>query len=72
MRGPTDSSTVSVGRLAQLAQRRRREGELLEDAVGLARLEAQLLRVLVHAEVDVDLVEVGQLGIDVAGVAQRW
>ena len=38
---------------------------------GLAGLEAQHLRVLVDGKVDVDLVEIGQLGIDVALVASQ-
>ncbi len=46
-----------------------RQRELLEDAVRLAVLEAEDLGVLVNAEVDLDLVEVGQIGVDVAGVA---
>ena len=51
MRGPTESATVTAGLPRQQAQRRGRDRELLEDAVGLAALEAQDLGVLVDAQV---------------------
>ena len=69
MRGPTEFDDREVTVLLQQAQGGGRDGELFEDAVGLARLEAQDLRVLVHAEVDADLVEVGQLRVRVAWIA---